>query len=102
MSMNTKLCDDVPEMSRRSSMHFQLSPYLLRCIDHANVVPELQRSQDGGEDRENKGSRHCLKAEQWYVQEGVENTTQHQGRLILWNCDPLIPNDITNHIVALI
>lgn len=40
---------------------FQWSLYLLWCVDHTNVVSELQRSQDGGEDWENEGSRHCLK-----------------------------------------
>lgn len=90
VSMNTTLCDDVPETSRHSSMRFQWSLYLLRCVDHANVVPELQRSQDGGEDRENKGSRHCLKAEQWYVHEGGEhNPTPRLADIMeLWSFDP--------------
>lgn len=45
-----------------SCVCFQWSPYLLRCVDHADVISELQRSQDGGEDGENKCSRHCLEA----------------------------------------
>lgn len=64
VSVKTVLCDVFLARKHHSvpvCVCFQWSLYLLWCVDHTNVVSELQRSQDGGEDWENKGSRHCLK-----------------------------------------
>lgn len=71
---------------------FQSLPYLLWCVDHTDVVSELQRSQDGSEDGENKGSRHCLKT---HSDAPVSWVFQNRGPLTLH-----IPDHITNHVMA--
>lgn len=56
--------------------------YLLRCIDDADVVPKLQRSQDGSEDWENKGSSHCL--EKKHTQTQTSTSTINCIQLWSW------------------
>lgn len=71
---------------------FQWSLYLLWRIDHTNVVSELQRSQDGGEDWENKGSRHGLKTHSngtFRRAFSEQNTTERLSDILqLSFCDP--------------
>lgn len=73
--------------------------YLLGSIDDTNVVPKLQRSQDGSEDREDKGSSHGLEKKHTQTHSGINMWHQLYITVILMRDTPAL-SDITDHFTG--